>query len=285
MTIRTTRTAETAPAATLPDGPTSPVVRAFSDTWTITRRDLQHWRHLLGARIFGWLWPILLMALFLGLLGGALGGDVGGSYIDFVMPGVLAMTAFLGLETTMAAVSQDSLRGITDRFRSLPISGVAVVGGRCLADLFDSLITLVVVVAGGLLFGWRPETTPPEAVAVLGLLLLLRIAMLWTGIYIGLKATSPEALVPFNILVWPVLFFSTVFIDTSTMPRWLAAIADANPLSATASTVRELLGAPVVGGGDSVFADHAPLLAVAWPVLIVAIFLPLAVSAFRHLRS
>ncbi|WP_231632779.1 ABC transporter permease [Gordonia sp. HS-NH1] len=284
MTIPTTHTPQAAPASIPPDGPTSPVVRAFADTWTITRRDIQHWRHLLGARIFGWLWPIVLMALFLGLLGGALGGDVGGSYIDFVMPGVLAMTAFLGLETTMAAVSQDSLRGITDRFRSLPISGIAVVGGRCVADLLDSLITLVVVVAGGLAFGWRPDTSAPEACAALGLLLLLRIAMLWTGIFIGLKATSPEALVPFNILVWPILFFSTVFIDTSTMPRWLATIADANPLSATASALRELLGAPVIGGGDSVFADHATLLAIAWPVAIIAIFLPLAVSAFRHLR-
>ncbi|MBT2483110.1 MULTISPECIES: ABC transporter permease [unclassified Microbacterium] len=281
MSTLTTRTATA--TVTEPDGSTSPVARAFADTWTITRRDLQHWRHMIGTRVFNWLWPIILMALFLGLIGGALGDDLGGSYIDFVMPGILAMTVFIGLEGTMAAVSNDSLRGITDRFRSLPMSGIAVVGGRCVADLLDSLVTIVVVIAGGLAFGWRPETTVPEALAALCLLLLLRIAMLWTGIYVGLKASSPESLGPINIMVWPILFFSSVFIDTSTMPRWLGVIADANPISATATTVRELLGAPVVGG-ESWFADNATILAVVWPALIIVIFLPLAVSTYRHLR-
>lgn len=272
-----------APASVLPDASESSFARAVADTWTITRRDLQHWRHLLGARVFGWLWPIILMALFLGLIGGALSGEVGGRYIDFVMPGVLAMTVFLGLEGTMAAVSQDASRGITDRFRSLPMSGLAVVGGRCVADLLDSLITLGVVVAGGLLFGWRPDTTVPQALAVGGLLLLLRVAMLWVGIFVGLKASTPEALMPVNLLVWPILFFSSVFIDTSTMPRWLGLIAEANPLSATATTVRALLGAPVVGG-EGWLVDNAPLLAIVWPLLIIAVFLPLAVSTYRHLR-
>lgn len=272
------------PVATPPDGSTSPVARAFADTWTITRRDLQHWRHMLGTRVFNWVWPIILMSLFLGLMGGALGDTLGGSYLDFVMPGVLAMTVFLGLEGTMAAVSHDSFRGITDRFRSLPMSGIAVVGGRCVADLLDSLVSLTVVISAGIAFGWRPDTTAPEALAVLGLLLLLRIAMLWTGIFVGLKASSPESLGPINMLVWPILFFSSVFIDTATMPRWLGTIADANPLSATATTVRELLGAPVTGGGTW-FADQAPVLAVAWPGLLIATFLPLAVSTYRHLRS
>ncbi|MDL9935779.1 ABC transporter permease [Gordonia sp. ABSL1-1] len=274
----------TAPIATAPDGTISPAARAVADTWTITRRDLQHWRYMIGTKVFNWLWPLILMALFLGLIGGALGDDLGGSYIDFVMPGILAMTVFIGLEGTMAAVSTDSLRGITDRFRSLPMSGIAVVGGRCLADLLDSLVTILVVIAGGLAFGWRPETTVPEALAALGLLLMLRIATLWIGIYIGLKATGPESLTPVNIMVWPVLFFSSVFIDTSTMPRWLGTTADANPVSATATTVRELLSAPVVGG-ESWFADNATILALVWPALIVAIFLPLAVSTYRHLRS
>lgn len=273
----------TAPAVTPPDGATTPVVRALADTWTITRRDLQHWRHMMGARIFNWLWPVLLMALFMGLMGGALGAALGGSYLDFVMPGVLALTAFLGLEGTMSAVCQDSSRGITDRFRSLPISGVAVVGGRCIADLLDSLISLVVVTAAGLAFGWRPETTVTEALAAAGLLVLFRVAMLWTGIFVGLKAAGPESLVPINMLVWPILFFSSVFIDTSTMPRWLGVVADANPLSATATTVRDLLGTPVPGGG-SWFATHAGVLALAWPTVIIAIFLPCAVFAYRRLR-
>lgn len=268
---------------TLPDGATNTVARAVADTLTITLRDLQHWRHLIGGKIFGWLWPIIIMALFLGLMGGALGEGLGGSYLNFVMPGVLAMTMFLGLEGTMLAMCQDASRGVTDRFRSLPMSGIAVVGGRCLADLLDSAISLIVVAGAGLAFGWRPDTTWPEAAAALGLLLLLRVAMLWIGIFIGLKVTSPESLVPIQIMVWPVLIFSSVFIDTATMPRWLGIIAEANPLSATATAMRELMGTAVVGG-ETWFAENAAALAITLPIALVAIFLPLTASTYRHLR-
>lgn len=270
-------------AATLPDGSSQPLVRAALDTLSITRRDLQHWRHTLGTRIFTWVWPLIIMAMFLGLMGGALGDTLGGSYLTFIMPGVLAMTMFFGLEGTMLAVCQDASRGVTDRFRSLPMSGMAVVGGRCLADLLDSMIALTVVTAAGLAFGWRPETTVAEALAALGLLLMLRIAMLWIGIYIGLKASSPQALAPANIAVWPVLFLSSVFISTSTMPSWLGTIADANPLSATATTVRQLLGSPVTDR-STWFAQNAEVLAVVWPLLLVGVFLPLAISSYRGLR-
>lgn len=193
---------------------------------------LGHGRVVAEGSPTNWVWPIVLMTLFLGLMGGALGDALGGSYIDFV-----AMTVFLGLEGTMTAVCQDSSRGITDRFRSLPMSGIAVVGGRCIADLLDSIVSLTIVTVAGLAFGWRPDTTVAEALAVGGLLLLLRIAMLWAGIFVGLKAATPESLGPVNMLVLPILFFSSVFIDTATMPRWLGTIADANPLSATGTTV------------------------------------------------
>ncbi|WP_460861373.1 ABC transporter permease [Nocardiopsis coralliicola] len=278
-----TGTAPHAHRAPAPDGSTNPVVRAVLDTWTITRRDIQHWGRAPLARLFGWVWPVILMALFLGLMGGALQEAVGGSYLDFVMPGVLAMTVFLGLEQTSTAVCNDAARGVTDRFRSLPMSGIAVVGGRCAADLADSAVSLTLVTGAGLLFGWRPEAGPAGAAIALGLLLLLRAAMLWLGIFVGLKAGGPEALSPVYILVWPVLFFSSVFIDTATMPRWLGTLAEANPVSATATAVRELLGAPVVGGGTW-FAENAPALAVAWPAVLVAVFLPLSVRTYRRLR-
>lgn len=282
-TSSTTRNGHAGPGPTQPDGSSSPAVRMVADTWTVTRRDLQHLRHMIGSRIFNWVWPIVLMSLFLGLMGGALGDALGGSYIDFVMPGVLAMTVFLGLEGTMTAVCQDASRGITDRFRSLPMSGIAVVGGRCVADLLDSMVSLVVVASAGFAFGWRPDTTVVETVAVFGLLLMLRVAMLWAGIFAGLRASSPESLTPVNMMVWPILFFSSVFIDTATMPRWLGTIADANPLSATATTVRDLLGTPAAVG-DTWFAENASVFAIVWPALIIAVFLPLSVSTYRHLR-
>ena len=67
---------------------------ALADTWTITLRDLLHWRNRPGVVISNWLFPVLMMAMFVGLLGGALGESTDGSYINFVMPGILAMTMF-----------------------------------------------------------------------------------------------------------------------------------------------------------------------------------------------
>lgn len=257
---------------------------ALADTWTMALRTIQHWRNRPGVVVFNWLFPVLMMAMFVGLMGGALGLSTSGDYVDFVMPGIFAMTMFFGLEGTMTAVSADASKGVTDRFRSLPMSGSAVVGGRCLADLMDSVIGLVVVAASGLAFGWRPDATVPEMLAAAGLLLLLRFAMLWIGVFIGLKVSSPEALSAVQVLVWPLLFLSNVFVDTSTMPRWLGTVAEANPLSATAAAVRGLLGSPGREGAGSWFAENATVLAIAYPVLIVAVFAPLSVSAYRHLR-
>jgi len=265
------------------DNPADRLRRALADTWTITLRDMQHWRNRPGLMVFGWLFPVLMMVMFIGLLGGAISAATGGSYVNFVMPGAFAMAMFFGLEGTMTAVSLDASKGVTDRFRSLPMSGFAVVAGRCTADMINSVISLFVTVSAGLLFGWRPDAALPAIIAAFALLLLLRFAMLWVGVFIGLKAKSPEAVSAVQLALWPLLFLSSVFIDTATMPRWLGTIAQANPLSATATAARELFGNAGVTGG-SWFAENAVLLALAGPALLVIIFLPLSASAYRHLR-
>lgn len=261
----------------------SPLTRAVSDTWVITLRDLAHWRNNPGPVIFGWLFPVLMLVMFLGLFGGAIGSSNGTSYIDFVMPGVFAMTMFFGLESTMTAVSQDASRGVTDRFRSLPMNAVAVVAGRCSADLMNSVVGLSVVVVAGLAFGWRPSASIAEVTAAFALLMLMRVAVLWVGIYLGLSMSSQESITAVQVGVWPVLFFSSVFIDTSTMPRWLGLIAEFNPISATATAARDLLGNPGFPP-ESWAAENAMLLAVLWPSVLIAVFLPLTVSAYRNLR-
>lgn len=253
------------------------------DTWTITLRELQHWRNRPGVIAFGWLFPVLLMGMFIGLLGGALGMATGGSYPDFVLPGVLAMTMFFGLESTMTAVSLDASRGVTERFRSLPVSGASVLAGRCLADLLNSFVGLVVVVAAGFLFGWRPDAAPLAVIASLALLLALRFAMLWIGMFAGLRLKNQEAVAAVQVAIWPLLFLSGVFVDTATMPRWLGVLADANPLTATVVAVQELPGAPG-SGGTAWVTEWAPWPAVLWPAVLVAVFLPLAVRTWRRLR-
>jgi ABC-2 type transport system permease protein len=106
--------------------------------------------------------------------------------------------------------------------------------------------------------------------------------MLWIGIFSGLIAKGPESVAAVQILVWPLGFLSNVFVDPATMPAWLGAIAQWNPISATASATRQLFGNPGAAG-ESWIVQNAPLMALVWPALLVVIFLPLSVRAFRKL--
>jgi ABC-2 type transport system permease protein len=255
---------------------------AVADAWTVTRRDLIHWVHQPFGIIVTLLFPVMLVLMFGYLFGGAISVPGGGDYREFLMPGMFAMTMAFGLEGTMMAVSTDAARGVTDRFRSMPMAPSAVVAGRSVADMLNSMLGLAVMIACGLLVGWRWHGGLGEALLAVGLLLGLRFALLWVGIFLGLVVKSPEAVVAVQILVWPVLFLSNTFVSPDTMPGWLGAISEWNPLSATVAATRELFDNPG-WGGESWIAQHAPLMAIVWPLAIFAVFFPLSVRRYRRL--
>jgi ABC-2 type transport system permease protein len=253
----------------------------LGDAWTITRRQFWHWRAQPGGFAVGLLFPVMVTLMFGALFGGAIAGP-GGDYYSFLMPGIFVMAMLFGLETTMTAVNADAARGVTDRFRSLPIHPAAVVLGRCLADMIYTALSLAVLMATGLVLGWSWQDGAAGTLTAVVLLLLLRFALLWLGIYVGLVAKGPETVVAVQILVWPISMLSNIFVDPATMPGWLGAIASWNPLSATATATRELFGNPTWASASWV-NENALLLAVVWPVLITAVFAPLAVRAYRRL--
>jgi len=270
------------------DSPLSRFGWALADAWTVTRRDLIHWVRQPFGIIVSLLFPVMLVLMFGYLFGGAMsvpGGSQasgGGDYREFLMPGMFAMTMAFGLERTMLSVSNDAAKGVTDRFRSMPMATSAVVLGRSVADMLNSALGLVVMVACGLLVGWRWHGSLGEALLAVALLLLLRFSLLWVGIYLGLLAKNPEAVVAVQILVWPVLFLSNTFVAPGTMPGWLGAIAEWNPLSATVAATRELFANPG-WGGETWIAQNALLMAIVWPLAIFAIFFPLSVRCYRRL--
>jgi ABC-2 type transport system permease protein len=254
---------------------------AVTDACTVAGRDVAHWRRQPAAVLVGVLFPVLLLLMFAFLLGGGMAVPGGGSYRDFLVPGMLALAMVFGVEATMTAVVSDTARGITDRFRSMPMAPSAVVAGRCLADMASSVLGLVVLLAASLAIGWRPAGLGP-ALAAVGLLLLLRLAFLWIGIYLGLLTKDPASVVAVQILVWPFAFLSNAFVAASAMPGWLGTIAEWNPVAGTVTAVRELLGAPV-GTGGGWATEHATLLAVVWPVALTVLFAVLSVRRFQAL--
>lgn len=254
---------------------------ALADSWTIARRTLLHWRMQPGLVVFTWFFPVLMLLMFGGLLGGAMESD--SSYYELLVPGIFALAMLFGLEGTMTAVATDVSKGVTDRFRSLPMSSAAVVLGRCIADLLDSMVTLVVLVGTGLALGWRWHEGLPSALAAFGLLLLLRFALLWVGIFIGLSVKNAQSVTMVQVLVWPIGFLSSTFVATSTMPDWLGTIAQWNPLSSTATAARDLFGNPDPSSTATWIGTHAGIAAIIAPILLTLIFLPLSAHRFRTL--
>ena len=252
--------------------------------WVITQRDLAHWVRQPWTPIFGLLFTIMLLLIFGFLFGGAITVPGGGDYIEFLLPGMLALSMMFGVETTATAMATDARRGITDRFRSLPIGSASVSLGRVGADMVNSAAELLVLILGGLLIGWRITSDPASAVLAVLLLLLLRFAVLWIGIFVGLSFRGESATMAVQVLVWPIGFLSTAIVSAETMPAWLGAVASWNPLSATASATRQLFGNPT-GITDGPLADGAVWLALGWPLVIIAVFLPLSARAYRKLRA
>lgn len=248
----------------------------------MARRDLRHWQREPWTPVFGIAFSLMLLLVFGFLFGGAIEVPGGGDYLPYLLPGMFALTMLFGVETTMAAVTEDAKRGITDRFRSMPIAGVAVPLGRSIADLLNSAVQLAVLMVGGLLVGWGIDGSAASAALAVGLLLWLRFAVLWIGIYLGLVLRGEGGLAAVQVLVWPLAFTSNLFVAPETMPDWLGAVAQLNPVSATAAAARELFGNPT-GITDGLLADHAVLVALAWPAVLTAVFLPLAARAYRNL--
>lgn len=277
----------TAATHRIPAGP-RPVTRVgqralWRDAALLAGRTFDHWRTRPGALAVQLLFPVLIVLMMGGLFGGAIAGSAG-DYMPFVVPGVLTLTMLFGIEATMTAVATDAQRTLTDRFRSLPIPSGAVLLGRCLADMAASVLELAVMTGAGLALGWRPEGGLGAAVLAYLLLVWMRFAVLWVGMAGGIRAAGPESVMAVQILVWPVGFLSTVFLDPATMPRWLGVAAEWNPVSATATAVRGLFGNPGVAGLTWAH-DHATLLAVAWPAVVLAVFVPLAVRRYRALGA
>jgi ABC-2 type transport system permease protein len=246
----------------------------LTDCWTMTRRELAHWARQPVQVLVGLVFPVMLLLMFGYLVGGGRGLE--GDYVDYLVPGMLALTMAFGLEGTMLNVTQDLNRGVIDRFRSMPMANGAVLVGRSAADMLQSAVGLAVLVGVGYALGWRAHGSPAQFLGAMGLLLLFRFAMLWIGIQLALIAGKPELVQAVQILVWPVGFLSNAFAVPGSMPGGLGTVVEWNPMSQTATAVRDLLGGP---GGEpgQVWA------AVVWPLGLLAVFFPLAVRRFARL--
>ncbi|MCP9944240.1 ABC transporter permease [Streptomyces somaliensis] len=262
---------------------------AVADCWSIVRRTLTHYRRKPADIVWQLGFPIVSVLLYGYVLGGAMrppggGGGAAAEYREYLMPGMFVTTMAFGFMNTATAVVTDVHKGVTDRFRSMPMAPSAVVTGRGVTDLLVACAELAILAATALATGWRAEGGPAATAGAFALLLWLRLALVWPGVWLGLRLPGAEAAGSLFAVAFPLTMVSSVFVPPSTMPDWLGTVAAWNPVSSTASAARGLFGNEVASDGSWV-QEHALLMAVVWPLVITAVFLPPSVRRFRSLGA
>ncbi|MFJ6701063.1 ABC transporter permease [Streptomyces sp. NPDC091272] len=250
----------------------------------IAWRNLLNLRRTPGSLIAALVQPVMFVLLLSYVFGGSLGGD---DYRTFLMGGIFAQAVTFNAAFTALGLANDMDKGMIDRFRSLPMPRMAVLLGRTLSDLLMSAVTLAVTSLCGLLIGWRIDATFLDALLAYLLVLLLAFAMSWVGAAIGLMARSVEVAQSAGLIwLFPVTFVSSAFVSTDSMPGPLRTVAQWNPVSATATAVRDLFGNASPAGlaaGDAWPVVHALPYALLSALALTCVFMFLALTRFRRI--
>jgi ABC transporter DrrB family efflux protein len=248
----------------------------LSDWRVMARRELVATVRTPALLVFTLIQPLILILLFRYVFGGAI-STPNGSYVDWLVPGILVMTATWGALVTGVGLSQDLSRGIVDRLRSLPIARSAVLVGRTLSDMARNLVTVILMIAVSLLIGFSSSEPIYRFVAAIALLLAFAYAFSWIAATVALFVRDPETAQSAGFIwVFPLTFASSAFVPTGTMPAAVQAFADVNPITLCVNAVRGLmLGGDVAG----------PVLGtLAWLAALLLVFVPVSVSRYRALE-
>ena len=245
------------------------------DTFAIAHRNLIAYRRVPQLLVFSTIQPVIFVLMFRYVFGGAI--DVPGPipYVDYLMPGVFVQTVVFGAISAAIGLSTDMQSGLIERFRALPMSRAAVLGGRTIADLLRNVFVVVLMMVVGFLVGWRIHTDVLGLIGAALLVLLFGYAMSWIFATVGLIVGDPESAqaASFPVLA-PLVFASSAFVPVESMPGWLQAFARPQPVSVTASALRDL----TIGGP----AASDVWQSIAWCVGILVVFAPIAVRAYRN---
>lgn len=254
------------------------LITSIVDTWTITRRNLIRYVRLPRLLVFSSVQPIMFLVLFNYVFGGAIGAAAvpGGKYINFLLPGILAQTIMFGGVQTGIGLAEDMGKGIIDRFRSLPMSRLAVIAGRTASDTVRNLTVVAIMLSVGFILGFRFQNGWMGAIGMIAVTVLFGYALSWVFAFIGMAVGDAEtAQLASFFFIFPLVFASAAFVPVQTMPSWLQAFARNQPVTFVVNGAREL-----ALGIDSAGAVWKALV---WSLGLLVIFIPLAVRRFKRM--
>jgi ABC-2 type transport system permease protein/oleandomycin transport system permease protein len=258
----------------------------ITDALVVTKRNLLKYVRVPTLLIFSTIQPIMFVLLFNYVFGGAITSGIpipGFDYIIFLMPGIFVQTAVFGSTNTGIGLAEDLGKGLIDRFRSLPMARSAVLAGRTGSDSIRNLFVILLMIGVGYLIGFRFMGGFAKSVTAILLVLLFGYAFTWISATIGLALKDVES-VQAASFVWlfPLVFASSAFVPTASMPGWLQTIADINPVTSTVNAVRLLVLGDTIPGIFEQSLQSYMLQSIAWSLGLLAIFIPLAINRYRR---
>ena len=255
----------------------------LTDTFTLLRRNLRHtirYPSMTLGSVFG---PVVMLLLFVGVLGKTLGKGLASAasgtsgahsgYIGYIAPCIIITAVASGSMATSVAVCVDMTEGIVDRFRTMPISRVAILAAHVVNSVVTTVVSTGAVIVAAVLLGFRPHASALEWVAAGALLLALSIALTWMAVAMGLVSPTPEAASNAPMLIVFLPFVGSAFAPASSMPVGVRQFAEYQPFTPAIETVRGLLtGAPI---------GHNAVVCLVWCAVIAAGGYAWAVASFR----
>jgi ABC transporter DrrB family efflux protein len=269
-------TAATADRAAVAEPSRAAELRGMVSDWsTLTYRNLLVWTRVPAFIVFTVVQPVMFVLMFRYVFGGAIQTDNVGGYVNFLLPGIIGQTAAFAAIGTAIALAIEVQKGVIDRLRSMPIARSAVLAGRLIADTARMSITIVIIVGVGYAVGFRFQNGFLPAVAMVVLAVVFGVTICCVSAFIGLAIKDEESVQAFGFIwIFPLTFLSSAFVPVKSMPGWLQAFANNQPVTYIIDTMRALaLGGPV---SENLWKG------LVWLLAILVVFAPLAVRAYKR---
>ncbi len=247
--------------------------RAIQDTGSVLWRDVIRTTRQPEMLAFAVVMGVFFLVLFNYVFGGSIGAGARIDYLAFLVPGVFVITALQGAQQTSLGLAADLAEGVTDRFRSLPMSQLAVIAGRTIADAMRNVAGLILVALLALLMGYRFASLG-GALAAIALATAVGYGFSWLGAAIAAKIRQPDMVGMLSMFwLFPLMLASTAFSPAETMPGWLQPFVKYQPISAASDAVRALANGTAAGADVSLTAG--------WVALLLIVFVPLSLRLYR----
>ncbi|WP_221586284.1 ABC transporter permease [Microbacterium sp. G2-8] len=258
----------------LPESERPRPANALSSSITYGWRALLKIKHIPEQLFDVTIFPVMMTVMFSTIFGGALAGGIG-DYIQWLIPGVFVQTLVMITMYTGLTLNRDISKGVFDRFRSLPVWRPSQLVGALLGDQVRYTIAGVIILLVGFLMGFRPAGGATGVIASFVLLLVFSFCLSWVWTMVALLTRTEQAAMGVSMFIlMPLTFVSNIFVDPRTMPEWLQAFVDVNPVSVIVSTIRDLMN----GTYDAASVG----LVLVYCAVLVAVFGPISMYLYNR---